>query len=131
MAKKYILAIDPPILNSLEEVTEYIDLLQKRDPDLDLETLIIGSYIGEIQKNTNFVIKSGNKIKKLKCIEKTIETPEIKPEAEKEKYETENRKHSCSFCHRDYVRDAYVGGVVTYMCEQHLFVEKEAGDAYP
>lgn len=131
MAKKYILAIDPPILNSLEEVTEYIGLLQKREPDLDLETLVIGSYIGEIQENKNFVIRNGQKIRRLKVSSKVEQKEQVEPEIEETVSEETQRMHDCSFCAKPYVRDAMLDGIHTYMCADHLFVEKEMKNEHP
>lgn len=131
MAKKYILAIDPPILNSLEEVMEYMELLRKRDPDLDLETLVVGSYIGEIQENKSFVIRNGQKIRKVKVSPKVEQKEKVEPEVEETVSEETQRKHDCSFCAKPYVRDAMLDGIHTYMCEDHLFVEKEMRNEYP
>lgn len=131
MAKKYILAIDPPILNSLEEVMEYMELLRKRDPDLDLETLVVGSYIGEIQENKSFVIRNGQKIRKVKVSPKAEQKEKVEPEVEETVSEETQRKHDCSFCAKPYVRDAMLDGIHTYMCEDHLFVEKEMRNEYP
>lgn len=131
MAKKYILAIDPPILDSLEEVMEYMELLRKRDPDLDLETLVVGSYIGEIQENKSFVIRNGQKIRKVKVSPKVEQKEKVEPEVEETVSEETQRKHDCSFCAKPYVRDAMLDGIHTYMCEDHLFVEKEMRNEYP
>lgn len=131
MAKKYILAIDPPILDSLEEVMEYMELLRKRDPDLDLETLVVGSYIGEIQENKSFVIRNGQKIRKVKVSPKVEQKEQLESKVEETVSEETQRKHDCSFCAKPYVRDALLDGIHTYMCEDHLFVEKEMRNEYP
>ena len=56
---------------------------------------------------------------------------EVEPEVEETVSEETQRKHDCSFCAKPYVRDAMLDGIHTYMCEDHLFVEKEMRNEYP
>lgn len=121
MAKKYILALDPPIFNTLEEVANYVQLLQTRDPDLDLTTIIVGTYIGIIEKKTSFLLKNGEKIKKLK---ETVAKKETEAEI-KEEVEVTPVEKTCSFCSKLAIKTFYFENSPTHMCEDHLFVEKE------
>ena len=122
MAKKYFLALNPILFDSIEDAASYINGM---DTDVDLEGMVIGSLVGQLEKNTSFVIRKDNKIKRIKTKPPlTSAEPPPAPSVEEEEPEPKAALQ-CSFCHRPQVKTRIVDGLPTHLCQDHLSIEKE------
>ena len=135
MPKKYFLAQEPILFNSLEEVASYVSELQKKDREVDLSGLVIGTLVGKLEQDTSFVIRNDkNKIKKVKV--KVTPPPSVnaKPlppiqEDTEDEEEEDTQVLTCSFCAKPKVKTIIVDKQPTHMCVNHLSIEKDVLNA--
>ena len=128
MAKKYFLAIDPIIFDSIEEAVSYIENMQRTNKEIEIDKLVIGSLVGKLEQNTSFVIRSNNKVKRIKTKDLPVPTPEpVRPVLDETPEEEEPVLSviQCSFCHRPKVKTTVIDRLPTHLCEEHLSIEKE------
>jgi hypothetical protein len=141
MSKKYFLADNPMLFNSLDEIAAYISKMQAQytDREIDLSTLVVGTYVGKLEKNTSVSIRGdNNRVKKLKLKENPppamraettvppafVHKPQIL-DPEDEDDEAATAVVTCSFCPKPHVKMMTVQGLDTYMCVEHSKYAKD------
>ena len=141
--KKYVLALKDFVFDSMESLSAKLVMLAEQD-GVDVNTLVIGSYIGSPEITTSLAVNIDGKTKRInkssikwtptytqqppaqmvivpqKAAEVKPEAPTVEPEAES----TDN-DGLCSFCGQPWVRKKVVEGFDTFLCEFHLNLEAQ------